>query len=472
MPFNSLQYAAFLPVVWIGYRNLASTRKQNTWLLLASYVFYGSWDWRFLSLIVLSTTVDFFVGQRLASAVGSARSRLLAVSLAVNLGLLGVFKYLGFFVDSAADMLTAVGLEPNIALLNIVLPVGISFYTFQTISYTFDIYRRRIEPERDPITFALYVAYFPQLVAGPIERARQLLPQIRGERNRADVDTIWTSLRLILVGLFKKVAIADTVAPLVSKTFDSPQGSVTAAVGILAFSLQIYGDFSGYTDIARGTSRLFGIELVRNFRQPYLSRNITEFWRTWHISLSDWLHDYLYIPLGGNRGPRLRTYRNLMITMLLGGLWHGASWNFVVWGGLHGLYLIVDRALGRVEHRGARRPILLSDSPAILFTFTVVTLTWVFFRAADLSEAIDVKPSRSPGNCDASGNGVEHQSGRSLCSGKSGGFRNIARSCCFPNFLAGRRAPLSPRQEDSLYCRQPGICRCHSPADNDFDRYG
>jgi len=390
MVFNSLQFAAFLPLVWLVYRSLSGARQQNAWLVLASYVFYGWWDWRFLGLIVLSTVVDYGLARRMSDRARPERRRLLMVSAVVNLGILAVFKYFGFFVGSAVDALNAVGLHANQPLLDIVLPIGISFYTFQTLSYTFDVARGEVEPERDLVTFAAYVAYFPQLVAGPIERASRLLPQLQAERAPVSAPTIESGLRLILLGLFKKVALADAVAPIVNDTFASPSGTVATAIGVVAFSLQIYGDFSGYTDIARGTSRLFGIELVRNFRQPYLSRSVTEFWRTWHISLSDWLHRYLYVPLGGNRNGRLATYRNLMITMLLGGLWHGASWTFVLWGALHGLYLSGERWLGRAEPRGERRPVRPVEIPVVVTTFVVVTLTWVLFRADTLGDAVDV----------------------------------------------------------------------------------
>jgi len=390
MVFNSLQFAAFLPVVWLAYRSLSGVRGQNAWLALASYVFYGWWDWRFLGLIILSTVVDFVLARGMEGRPSDERMRLLYISVAVNLGALAIFKYLGFFVDSAVDVLASLGLDPNRPLLEIVLPVGISFYTFQTLSYTFDVARGEVEAERDLVTFAAYVAYFPQLVAGPIERASHLLPQLQRAREPVSRALLGSGCRLILLGLFKKVALADAVAPVVNETFGGPTGTIATVAGVLGFSLQIYGDFSGYTDIARGTSRLFGIELVRNFREPYLSRNITEFWRTWHISLSDWLHSYLYIPLGGNRNGRRATYRNLMITMLLGGLWHGASWNFVVWGALHGLYLAIDRSRGRAEPRGARRALRFAELPSVLCTFLVVTLTWVFFRAESFGDAAAV----------------------------------------------------------------------------------
>jgi D-alanyl-lipoteichoic acid acyltransferase DltB (MBOAT superfamily) len=306
------------------------------------------------------------------------------VSLVVNLGMLGFFKYWNFFVESAEDMLSSAGLNPNLPFLQVVLPVGISFYTFQTLSYTIDIYRRKLQPEPNLARFALFVAFFPQLVAGPIERARNLLPQLRSmPDNFRTIDWVGSGA-LIVRGLFRKVVIADGVAPIVNQVFGDPDryGSLSVAMGVLAFSLQIYGDFAGYTDIARGTARLFGIDLMENFRAPYTSKGFSEFWQRWHISLSTWLRDYLYIPLGGNRHGSVRTYINLMITMLLGGLWHGAGWGFVVWGGLHGLYLAAERfwrdRTGR-EHR----------IPSIV-VFVIVTLTWIPFRSSSLKAAGDL----------------------------------------------------------------------------------
>lgn len=389
MIFNSLTYAAFLPLVLLAYWGFGK-RRQNLVLLVASYIFYGWWDWRFLSLLMLSTVVDFTIGQAMhGSDVDEHRKRLLFLSLAVNLGLLGVFKYFNFFVDSAVDALSAAGVSANAPSLRLILPVGISFYTFQTLSYTFDIYRRRLEPTRSLLNFATYVAFFPQLVAGPIERAHQLLPQIVAPRERPGLDRVQSGLTLIAFGLFKKVVIADMVAPIANRNFDNAEvvGGSATVVGIIAFSLQIYGDFSGYTDIARGTSRLLNIELMRNFEQPYLSRNITEFWRRWHISLSSWLRDYLYIPLGGNRNGTFNTYRNLLITMLLGGLWHGAGWNFVIWGALHGGALAIHRALGGKSDDG---PIRLTDIPRIGVTLLFVAFAWVFFRAESFSQALTV----------------------------------------------------------------------------------
>ena len=387
MFFNSLAFALFLPTV-VGLYWAFPQRWRVSLLLVASYVFYGWWDVRFLALIMLSTGVDWFVAKRLGTMPdGGQRRRWLWISLVGNLGMLAFFKYWNFFTDSAADLLTSLGLEPNLPMLRIILPVGISFYTFQTLSYVIDVYRRDLEPEPSLVQFALFVSFFPQLVAGPIERAKHLLPQLRSlPTSMRQIDWAGSAL-LILRGLFRKVVIADGVAPLVNEVFAKPgtYGSVTVAVGVIAFSLQIYGDFAGYTDIARGTARLFNVDLMENFKAPYLSKGFSEFWRRWHISLSTWLRDYLYVPLGGNRGTRWETYRNLAITMLLGGLWHGAAWGFVVWGALHGAYLVIERWISR-DRKGARG----SFSLPVLFVFGVVTLTWIPFRAPTLAQAWDV----------------------------------------------------------------------------------
>jgi D-alanyl-lipoteichoic acid acyltransferase DltB (MBOAT superfamily) len=391
MVFNSLEFAVFLPIVLLIYWRLGH-KSQNRMLLAASYLFYGWWDYRFLSLLLVSTSIDYFVGLRLERMEDEKRRRfLLLISVAANLGILGFFKYFNFFVDSAAEVMRTLGLSPDTPTLRIILPVGISFYTFQSMSYGFDVYRRRIPATRNWFDFALYVAYFPQLVAGPIERAQNLMPQIVRPRVRPDGKQVASGLVLILLGLFKKVAIADVMAPIADAAFNAPSGSssVTLLVGLYAFALQIYGDFSGYTDIGRGASRLMGIELMENFNQPYLSRNITSFWRTWHISLSNWLHDYLYIPLGGNRNGRFNTYRNLMIVMLLGGLWHGAAWTFVIWGGLHGIYLSVHRAFGKDAPRGYQgRFNLRRDLLPVFITFHLVAFAWVFFRAESVTGAV------------------------------------------------------------------------------------
>jgi len=407
--FNSLEYALFLPVV-LGLYWLLPHRPQNALLLVASYVFYGAWDVRFLGLMMVSTVTDFTVGRLLARTDDDARrKRIFMISLIVNLGILGFFKYFNFFIDSAAGLLQGLGLQPNLPTLRVLLPIGISFYTFHGISYTFDVYRRHIDATDDLLTFACFVAYFPQLVAGPIGRAHIQLPQFEQSRKRPPAEDVRSALFLILLGLFKKVAIADGLAPFVSRAFGSASsaGAPTLLIGMYAFALQIYGDFSGYSDIARGSSRLFGIELIKNFDQPYLSRNITQFWRTWHISLSTWLRDYLYVPLGGNRRGELAVYRNLMITMLLGGLWHGARWTFVIWGGLHGIFLAAHRAFSKrrpaveserlparpVEERGRVRegppPFRARDILPALGTFHLVCLAWIFFRADSFHQAFN-----------------------------------------------------------------------------------
>ena len=387
MIFNSYAFALFLPVVWFLHWRLPD--RGRLWLLLvASYVFYGAWDWRFLGLLAASTAVDHWVGRQLGRTEdGSRRRRLLVFSMATNLGILGFFKYFGFFVSTAVTMLSRIGLEPNEPLLSILLPVGISFYTFQSMSYTIDVYRREIDPIDDVLPFAVYVAYFPQLVAGPIERASRLLPQFRAPRSRPGADQIRSGLMLILLGLFRKVVIADSIAPFVNNVFSFPErhDSLTVIIAIVAFGIQIYGDFAGYSDIARGTSRLFGVELMVNFRHPYWSSNITDFWRRWHISLSTWLRDYLYIPLGGNRHGSLRTYRNLFLTMLLGGLWHGAAWTFVAWGALHGGYLTVHklwRTVRPIEVRNA-----FTRTVAWLTTLGAAMFAWLFFRAETFVQA-------------------------------------------------------------------------------------
>jgi D-alanyl-lipoteichoic acid acyltransferase DltB (MBOAT superfamily) len=391
MIFNSLQFFLFFAVVLAVYWFLPH-RGQNWFLLVASYAFYAYWDWRLLGLLAFVTIAAFVLAQQIARAADPRmQKRWLLVAVAINLLVLGFFKYFDFFVDSAHRVTELAGLDLPNHVLDIILPVGISFYTFHAISYAMDVFRKRIEPERSLSTFALFIAYFPLLLAGPIERAWHLLPELRSKRKLPSARTAYSGVVLIVLGLVKKVVIADAVAPVAAQVFGDPngRGAIPLVTGAVAFAIQIYGDFSGYSDIARGTSRLLGIEVFRNFEQPYLSRNVTQFWRTWHISLSNWLHDYLYIPLGGNQVSRLVTYRNLFLTMLLGGLWHGASWTFVIWGGLHGIALAVERAFGRYEARGTPHPPRWRDLPAILGTFTLVTALWVFFRSATLADALD-----------------------------------------------------------------------------------
>jgi D-alanyl-lipoteichoic acid acyltransferase DltB (MBOAT superfamily) len=389
--FNSLQYAVFLPVV-LGLYWLLPRRPQNVLLLIASYVFYGAFDWRFLGLLIISTLTDYTVGRLLEVTEDQRRrKRIFAVSLVVNLGILGFFKYFNFFATDGAHFLAHLGIHLAPPVLRILLPVGISFYTFHGMSYTFDVYRRDIEPTHSLLNFAVFVAFFPQLVAGPIGRAHLQLPQFERDRVPPDWAQIRRSLFLILLGLFKKVAIADMLAPYVNNAFNAPARTsfVGLLVGVWAFAFQIYGDFSGYSDIARGSAFLLGIDLPENFNQPYFSRSVTEFWRRWHISLSTWLRDYLYIPLGGNRSGSWRTYRNLFLTMLIGGLWHGAATTFVVWGGLHGLYLIGERRFTHATSEDYRRPWRLRrDLVRTVVTFQLVCLAWVFFRAPSTTAAL------------------------------------------------------------------------------------
>ena len=390
MNFASLEFFAFLALVYAAYRILPH-RGQNLLLLGASYFFYACWDWRFLGLIWLSTVVDYVVGKQLAATQDERRRRwLLAFSLAVNLGMLGIFKYFGFFADSLQGMLRGVGMEADWRLLNIVLPVGISFYTFQTLSYTIDIFRRKLQPTENFADFALFVAFFPQLVAGPIERASRFLPQIAKPR-QIDFDQSVRGCYLIVFGLFKKIAIADGLAGSVDAVFNSTGavGTLDIVLATVFFAFQIYCDFSGYSDIARGVAKLLGFELMVNFRFPYFAGNPQEFWRRWHISLSSWLRDYLYVPLGGNRGGTYAMHRNLMLTMTLGGLWHGASWNFVLWGIFQGGILCVHRLIaGKKADSAANEALWLRVVKMALF-FPVVCYGWLLFRATSLDQVAE-----------------------------------------------------------------------------------
>ena len=393
MLFNSLAFVLFFVVVYGVYLTLR-TRGQNVWLLLASYAFYAAWDWRFLSLIWLSTAVDFVVARRLEDTAGRRRRRgtrrgLLAISLLMNLGLLAAFKYFGFFAESAAELARLLGHELSLPTLKVVLPVGISFYTFQTLSYTIDVYRGRVAAERDLLNFALFVAFFPQLVAGPIERAEVLLPQIRRDR-RIRMRQLREGLWLILIGYYLKMVLADNLAPYTGEVFGSPEAArgTEIPIALLAAAFQIWGDFAGYSAIARGIAKWMGFELMPNFARPYLAISPSDFWRRWHISLSRWLRDYLYISLGGNRGGRLVTVRNLMLTMLLGGLWHGAAWHFVVWGAYHGLLLCAFRPFESRLHdyvsRG-RFPLARRVALAIPF-FGLTLLGWLLFFVGDIRD--------------------------------------------------------------------------------------
>jgi alginate O-acetyltransferase complex protein AlgI len=395
MLFTESRFFPFFLAVFCVHWLLRSNTQRKVWLLGASYVFYGAWDWRFLGILMTSTLVDYTVGLRIAR---SPRPRAwLLGSLTMNLGVLGFFKYFNFFIGSAVDFLHWLGFQAHASTLHIVLPVGVSFYTFQSMSYTIDVYRKKLEPTRSLLDLATFVAFFPQLVAGPIVRAQIFLPQMKPLHRFADVD-VRAALALFLAGFFKKACISDNLAPFVDRYFLNPQDydAGSAWAGTLAYAVQIYSDFSGYTDMALACAALLGYRLTLNFDFPYFSPNITDFWRRWHMSLSSWLRDYLYIPLGGSRGSKLFTYRNLMLTMLLGGLWHGAGWNFVIWGGLHGLALVVHREWAqRVPPRSAPG---LGASPlrgagvvlATLVTFWFVCLCWIFFRAGSLPTALTV----------------------------------------------------------------------------------
>ena len=388
MLFNSIDFAIFLPIVFILYwfftnRNL---KLQNILLLIASYFFYGWWDWRFLSLIAFSTIVDYSVGRALENQKNlTKRKALLWVSIAVNLGFLGFFKYYNFFIDNFISAFSLFGTELKVSSLNIILPVGISFYTFQTLSYTIDIYREKLKPTKDFISFAVFVSFFPQLVAGPIERASNLIPQIVKKR-QLNSTLIKTGVFQIFIGLFRKVAIADNLGIYVDSVYANSDihNASTLVVATLFYAFQIYFDFSGYSDIAIGSAKLFGFKFNRNFNLPYFSRTLTEFWRRWHMSLSFWLRDYLYISLGGNRKGIVLTYRNILLTMLLGGLWHGSSWNFVIWGGIHGIFLSLEK------FTFSALKIKTFNAFGYLYTFVVVLFSWIFFRAQDFGVASSI----------------------------------------------------------------------------------
>lgn len=359
---------------------------------MASYIFYGTWDWRFLFLLFNSTVIDYFCGLKIyGSNKQKTRKLFLVLSICSNLTILGFFKYFNFFANSLQNLLNHFGFNLHANLLHIILPVGISFYTFQAMSYALDIYRGHVKPTKNFIDFALFTSFFPQLVAGPISRAEVLLPQVCQNR-KVTQENIECGLRLILWGLFMKIAVADRLALYVDTVYKNVRhhSGVTFLAATFFFAFQIYCDFAGYSQIARGLAKMMGFNLVLNFRSPYFSKNIREFWQRWHISLSTWLRDYLYIPLGGNRMGKIKTYRNVMITMLLGGLWHGANWTFVVWGALYGIYIVVTRAVqetGRKIFFVPRRAAIPVTILKVTFTFILVLLTWVFFRAGNISDA-------------------------------------------------------------------------------------
>jgi len=399
MLFNSIDFAIFLPAVFILYwfvfgRNL---KAQNYLLVVASYFFYGWWDWRFLSLIIFSTIVDYSVGLKLSKQENqSIRKLLLWISILVNLGFLGFFKYYNFFLDNFVAAFSFFGSEINSNSLNVILPVGISFYTFQTLSYTIDVYKRKFPTTKDFVAFCAFVSFFPQLVAGPIERAIRLLPQFYSKRI-FEYDKAIDGIRQILWGLFKKIVIADNCAEYANLIFNNSNdySGSTLVLGALFFTFQIYGDFSGYSDIAIGTSRLFGFKLMQNFAFPYFSRDIAEFWRRWHISLSSWFRDYLYIPLGGSRGGNLIKVRNTFIIFIVSGFWHGANWTFIAWGTLNALYfiplLLINKNRSNLEILAQGRILpTLKETINVGLTFGLTVFAWIFFRAISIENAFNI----------------------------------------------------------------------------------
>lgn len=398
MLFNSIDFGFFLPIVFILYWFVFkhSLNLQNLFIVIASYFFYGWWDWRFLSLIFFSSFLDYTIGLGLSQTNKTLyRKLLLWLSIAVNLGLLGFFKYYNFFVENFVAAFKLFGIPFNPDKLNIILPVGISFYTFQTLSYTIDVYRKNLQPTKDVISFFAFVSFFPQLVAGPIERAANLLPQFYKKRTFNYALAV-DGLRQMLWGMFKKVVIADNCAELANMYFNNYQqyGGIELLMGAVFFAFQIYGDFSGYSDIAIGTSRLFGFNLMKNFAYPYFSRDIAEFWRRWHISLSTWFRDYLYIPLGGSRGTTLQNIRNTLIIFLVSGFWHGANWTFIAWGLVNALYFLPllithkNRKNINITAEGKFFP-GVKEFLSVCSTFLLVCFAWIFFRANNIHHATD-----------------------------------------------------------------------------------
>jgi len=388
MLFNSFTFWFFFIGVFTLYW-IVPRKYQNSVLLISSYIFYSAWDWRFLSLILLSTIVDYIIAKKI-ELYPSNKKGWLSISIVTNLGILGIFKYLGFFVNQFNTLFITVGLDSLIPSISLILPVGISFYTFQTMSYTIDVYRGNTKPIHNLLDFALYVSFFPQLVAGPIERSHRLLPQIIKSRKFRHIQ-FEEGLYYVVYGLFLKVVVADNMAIIANSIYSIPyetQSGFDVIIGTYAFAFQIYGDFAGYSFIAIGIAKWLGIHLMTNFNSPYLADNPSEFWQRWHISLSSWLRDYLYIPLGGNRKGSWLTSRNLIITMVIGGLWHGAGWTFIAWGSFHGLILIIYKTVkkwlpSRFEINGKS---LLWKLFRIIIFFHLICISWIFFRAESIGQ--------------------------------------------------------------------------------------
>ena len=398
MLFNSLNFLIFLPIVFICYWFLTKNnlKLQNILLLISSCFFYACWDWKFMFLLLFSIFLDFYTGIKIYESIKLTKKKIwLWISIGINLGFLCVFKYYNFFTESFSEALSLLGVKVDLGTIQLILPVGISFYTFHGLSYVIDLYKDRIKPERNIVNYSLFVSFFPLLVAGPIERATHLLPQINKKR-KFDYSKAVDGLRQILWGLFKKIVIADNCAEYANLIFNNSNAysGSTLVLGALFFTIQIYGDFSGYTDIALGTASLFGIELLQNFSFPYFSRNIAEFWRRWHISLSSWFKDYLYIPLGGSKGGIWVKIRNTFIIFIVSGIWHGANWTFIAWGFLNALYIMPsiifnkNRIYLEIVAKGKYLP-TIKEFLSIIFTFSLTTLAWIFFRANNVTHAIN-----------------------------------------------------------------------------------
>jgi len=396
MLFNSIEFLIFLPIIFVIYWSLVnkSLKFQNGLLFIASYFFYACWDWRFLFLLMFSTLLDYFTGLKMQNAGNLKIKRIwFWLSIIINLGFLGVFKYYNFFAESFAGLFTQIGWKSSPILIHVILPLGISFYTFHGLSYVIDVYKGKIKAEKNFVDYALFVSFFPLLVAGPIERATHLLPQIKHKRV-FNYDKAVDGLRQILWGLFKKIVIADNCAEFANQIFNNSadMNSSSLVLGAIFFTFQIYGDFSGYSDIALGTARLFGIDLLRNFAFPYFSRDFAEFWRRWHISLSSWFKDYLYIPLGGSKGGKWMRIRNTFIIFIVSGFWHGANWTFVVWGLLNAIFIMPSIIMGthrnnmEIVSKGRQWP-TLHEFLQIIITFGLTVFAWIFFRAENITHA-------------------------------------------------------------------------------------
>ncbi|MFA7615954.1 MAG: MBOAT family O-acyltransferase [Weeksellaceae bacterium] len=398
MLFNSVHFALFLPLVFLLYWFVTkrSLKHQNLLLLISSYYFYSVWDWRFMFLLLFSTFLDYYTGQKMSQSSNPLNRKLwLWLSVAINLGFLGVFKYYNFFAESFAELINAIGFRADPWTLKIILPVGISFYTFHGLSYVFDVYYKRINSEKNFVEYGVFVSFFPLLVAGPIERATHLLPQIKKTRV-FDYSKAVDGLRQMLWGFFMKIVVADNCAIVVNEVFQnqSQYNSISLIIAAVFFAFQIYGDFSGYSNIAIGTAKLFGIDLLKNFAYPYFSRDIAEFWRRWHISLSSWFKDYLYIPLGGSRVSKPKVIRNVVIIFVVSGFWHGANWTFIVWGFLNALYimpLVIFNLNRKNTNIAAENKVLpnLKELFQMTLTFGITVIAWIFFRSESIANAFE-----------------------------------------------------------------------------------